>query len=144
MIKTLDRTLTDEQGSVLVKSTQLPATRAFKLMTRLGKLLGPVLGQLKGVKLGSDTANLVPALGALFAVLEPDEADALMISILEGTLVVTNEAITLSSAAAIDKVFSGRLPMLLKVMSVAIEANFADFFRGLGPSADAKSERVSV
>lgn len=136
MQKTEQRDFTDDEGLIQAHSTQLPALRAFKLMTRLGKLLGPAMGQLKGVKLKAKADALLPVLTALFESLEPDEADGLAQQILEGTHVVAGgKAVTLNSAPAIDAVFGGRLLLMLRVMAFAVEVNYRDFFRGLAPSA---------
>ncbi len=138
MQKTEQRDFTDDEGLLQVHSTQLPALRAFKLMTRLGKLLGPSLAQLKGVKLKAKADALLPVLTTLFEALEPDEAESLAQQILEGTLVIAGgKSVTLNSQPAIDAVFGGRLLSMLRVMSFAVEVNYRDFFRGLAPGAGA-------
>ena len=132
MQKCEERAFADEAGTLQVKTTQLPALRAFRLLSRLGKLLGPSLGKLRGVGLKSDASALTPAIAALADSLDPDQIEALAVQILEGTLVVDGkQARTLNTAAAIDDVFGGRLMTMFKVMAFAIEVNFRDFFRAL-------------
>jgi len=130
--KTEERTFTGEDGSsVLVKTTQLPALRSFRLLARLGKLMGPALGSLKGIKLKSDVASLVPALMRLSETLDPDEIESLASQVLEGTLVVSHgRAVPLQSVDQINGVCAGDLMLLFKLMAFAVEVNFRDFFRG--------------
>lgn len=132
-----DRIFTDEQGQLDVKTTQLPAMRAYKLICRLAKLFGSSLDSLRGVGFKADVKNLLPVLTELFNNLDEDEAEKLALKILAGTLVVGNgKAVGLTSADAIDGVFSGRLLMMLKVMAFALEVNYRDFFRELLKTAD--------
>lgn len=140
MQRTEERTFTDDDGTMLVKTTQLPALRAFKLMARLGKLLSPSIGQLSGVKFGAKSDMLAPAFMALFERLDTSEVEDLSIKVLEGTLVVSDGAArTLSNAPAIDQVFGGRILTLVKVMAFAVEVNFRDFFRALAKEAAEKA-----
>lgn len=133
MQKSIDRTFEDEQGKLTCTTTQLPALQAFKLLAKLGKLMGPALGALKGVKLTQDKSKLVPALTTLLAGLDPDDSEALVVQILAGTIAIHGGKVVELKQAAIDSVFGGRLILLFQVMAFALEANFADFFRGLAP-----------
>ena len=137
MQKSDSKTIQDAQGSIDLKSTQLPARRAFKLLTRLGKLLSRSLVDVKKIN-HKDPESLVRALMSLFDSLEPEEADTLSLQILEGTLaVVGGRAVTLSNGDAIDTVFSGRLLAMFKAMVFALEVNFRDFFHELASSVPA-------
>lgn len=132
MQRTEDRTFTDEQGTLDVKTTQLPAMRAFRLLNRLAKLVGGSLGALRGVGFKADVKHLAPILAELFDRLDPEETDALALQILGGTLVVANgKAVSLHNADAIDGVFGGRLMTMLKVLAFALEVNYKDFFHEL-------------
>lgn len=141
MQKQEERQFSDESGTIIATTTQLPALRSFRLLTRLGKLMGPAIGRLKGVGLKSDMSALLPALMSLFDNLEPDDVDSLTLQILEGTVVeVGGRPTVLSSTEGVNRVFGGRLFLMFKVMVFAIEVNFRDFFRELTP---ASAQRVS-
>lgn len=132
MQRTEDRVFTDDQGTMEVKTTQLPAIRAFRLMNRLAKLVGGSLVGLRGVGFKADVKHLAPVLAELFDRLDPDEAEQLVLQILNATLVVSNgKAISLHNNDAIDGVFGGRLMTMLKVMAFALEVNYKDFFHEL-------------
>lgn len=139
MQKTESKEFTDDQGTLRVQSMQLSALRAFRLMGRLGKLLGPALTQLKGVKFrGTNSAALLPALAALFESMDPEEAETLAVQVLEGTMVVHGDKfVTLNTVETINAVFGGRLMTMLKVMVFAAEVNFRDFFTTLTQPAEA-------
>lgn len=143
MQRTEERVFTDAEGDITVKSTQHAALPAFRLMGRLGKLLTPALSQFKGVKFKSDVSSLAPVLAALFERLDPAESDSLAIQVLCNTLVVAGgKAVTLTSADAINQVFSGRLLSMFKVMAFAVEVNYKDFFLGL-PSGVAEPKAAT-
>lgn len=114
-----------------VTTTQLPALRALNLLTRIGKIIAPILGSMPHVKSVKDlnTIALNAALGSLFAQLGEDEAARLARQILVATKVtVDGKFIELTTDNAINLVFDGRLGDLFSVIGFALEVNFAGFF----------------
>ena len=137
MQKQLEDTFTDDDGTIRVFCTQHAAMPGFKLMQRLGKALGPAMGQLKGLALKDDASAAAPALGALFGALNEDEFEALARDLLSGCMVtgVGPKVVNLNNLENINLVFGGRLLTMLKVMVFAAKTNFADFFKALGTTA---------
>jgi hypothetical protein len=132
MIQTKSRTIDGIETNV----TQFDALRACTLIPRLGKILAPVAGMLKGVNADTDIEALGPALGALFTRLEGDELRALVCDLLVGTTVVADGAVRdLSRADNINAVFSSRLGVMFKVLAFVLEVNFGSFFGGSASSA---------
>lgn len=122
-----------------VSSTQLPAMRAFALMTRLGKIIAPVLGNAEGLSMQTDLKDLGPILTAVFTQIDVAGAGALVTEILAGTSVqLDGRIIALGQATSVDIVFSGRLPTMMSVIRFALEVNFRDFFSA------AKTEKVAA
>lgn len=134
MIATQNKIIDD----VEFRTTQLPAMRAYPLFIRLGKVLGPVLTSLQGVSLSADVSSLGPILAPAFSAIDPDEATRLMTDLLVSTrAVIEGKVIELSSEAGINKVFTGRLPLLFKVLGFAAQENFAGFLSGSGSAPTA-------
>ncbi len=134
MLKSETRTI----DGLEVTTTQLPVLRAFALFTKLGKVLAPALARAADLQLDPDmdVSALAPALGELFAQLDPADATQLAHDVLISTSVVADGRITeLSQSGAIDLVFGGRFLAFLKTMAFAIEVNFRDFFDGTLGSA---------
>lgn len=143
MRKTETRTI----GGLDVTSIQLPSTRAYALVRKVGKVVAPALGALRGKTpgaiMGSDLADLAPALESLFDKLDDQSADSLMLEALACTSVTRQGddgrliKYDLTTKAAIDLAFDGDLRSLLLTIKFALEVNFASFFDGSGPSASA-------
>ena len=114
-----------------VRTQQLPALRAWPLFIKLGRIIGPALtkaADIKDISLDMDLGELAPAIGALFAGIEPNEAADLAREILMSTTVVMdNKNFELMNEGAIDTVFSGRFLVFMKTMAFAIQVNFQDF-----------------
>lgn len=125
-----------------ISTQQHPATRGFRLLTRLAKTLGPVLGALGGIEdLNADLMStaLAPVLAGALSHVDPSEAESLMQEILVCTDVIVSDGgkprrIDLMSQENIDTVFDGRLLDLFKVVAHAIRVNFSDFIGGLVPA----------
>jgi hypothetical protein len=132
-----------------VTTVQLPPTRAYRLLAKVGRVLTPTLGALGGKKLDGlksiDFADLGPALSAMFAQLDDAAADALMLETLASTSVVTRGdngqliKYDLTSKAWIDLAFAGDVMALLLTMKFALEVNFRSFF-----AASAGSEQPAA
>jgi len=141
------RTETREIAGVEVTSTQFPAMRSLRLMTRLGKVLAPLLGGLDGVDLKTlkmtsqiDLSALGRALSAAFVQLAEQDAAQLALDILASSVaLVDGRRVELTSTAKIDGVFDGNLKGLLGAIRFAVEVNYGDFFSGAAPDADTPS-----
>jgi hypothetical protein len=133
-----------------VRTTQFPALRAMGLLTTLGRILSGSAGKLASVAGGStsigdlDIGSAASAIGALFEQVDATEAQQIAKDILAQTSVVTDEVIEdLAQKGAIDRVFSGSLLVMFKVMAFALEVNFGDFLDGIGGDADEKKGTTS-
>lgn len=114
---------------------QYAAMRSFHLLAELVKVVGPALGALSGASADTDVAKLAPVLAAGLAGVDPNEASRLVLKILEGTQAYVDGArIELKNNAAIDRVFSGRMGELFKVIAHAVKVNYGDFFAGADPT----------
>jgi hypothetical protein len=122
--------------------TQLPATRALKLLHRLANAVGPALGfaitSSGGIeKLEKAEVHLGQAVQTLF--------DRFTESEMERTVKDLLYAATMDGApiASIDNIFAGRLGLLMQVCRFALEVNFEDFFAVLAPFAARAQEAMS-
>jgi len=114
-----------------VRTQQLPALRSFRLFNKLGKILAPVLTRVADLKISEDMeiGELAPALGELFAHIDPGESDTLAKEILAMTSVVyENKNFELANEGAIDTIFTGRFKAFLMTMAFALQVNYQDFF----------------
>jgi len=114
------------------ETTQYAAMRSLTLLARLAKSVGPALAAVKSSDLSTDFGVIAGAL----AQLEPAEAASLTCELLAGTVAVLSDGarVSLLDQRAIDRIFTGRLMTLFRVLAHAIKVNYADF--GLGsPSA---------
>ena len=134
MIETRTKTIDGTE----FRTTQLPAMRAYPMFIRLGKIIGPILGSLQGVSLHTELSELGSALGPAFSAIDPDEATRLMVDMFVSTrALVDGKVLDLSSEASINRVFTGRLPLMFKVLAFVVQENFADFFAGSGSAPTA-------
>lgn len=136
MLKTEDISVDD----LTFTTQQFPAMRSFALLTRLVKALGPAIAVLGSAGADAQVEDMMPTLGPALAVLDPAEAQALVLAVLEGTYVILPDTtggkrVELRSQANVDIVFSGRLPMMFKVIAHAVKVNYRDFFNGSVPAA---------
>jgi hypothetical protein len=126
-----------EINGLVVTTTELPAMRALKLLTRLGKVFGPMLAGLPDLKSGQlGNLAVATALGTALGRLEEADVSSLTRDILASTRVrVEHEkgprVVELTSESSINTVFEGRLNDLLLTLAFALEVNFAAFFLGL-------------
>ncbi len=122
------RTESREIDGLLITVTQFPALKALGLATRVAQAIAPAL--VNGV---------VPTSGValLFAGMDAEQTVKLSTDMLAGsTARVDGREFALIGQAAIDEVFSGRLPTLLKAVMYAVEQNFSDFFDELRSGGD--------
>ena len=113
------------------------AYHALGLLARLAKAIGPALSSLSGYDANTDLKDLAPALRVAFAALDPAEAQVLTLEILKLTSVLLDDGtgkpaprVELNTKEKFDRVFSGRLKTLFKVLGFALRVNFSDFIAG--------------
>jgi hypothetical protein len=124
-LKTETRTI----DGLEVSTTQFPALRGFRTMTRLAGILAPVLSNLEGVSLDSDISELGPALTQLFMRLADEDAEALASELLISTSVQLNGTLVeLNDRDRINMAFDGSVFGLVKTLIFVIEVNYGDFF----------------
>lgn len=133
---------TEEQeiDGLKVTTTQFPAMYAFRLLARLARSVGPVMGAFQGASPDTDLADLAPQLSSALSVLDPDEVDKLVLEVLKCTSVWSPDGsrkVELSDRAKIDEVFSGRIMTMFKVLGFCLKVNFSDFVTGIGQFAKA-------
>lgn len=108
----------------------LPATRAQKLLVRLGGMLGPAFAKLAGSADGQneevDAEAFGAAVTALFASADEASVDSVLKELAAVTL-VDGKAL----APIYDVHFAGRIGTLFKWATFALRVQFADFFDAL-------------
>ena len=119
--------------------TQFAAMKALPLLTRLGKALGPALAAFKDLDLTTNVADAGPAIGNALGALDPDEAAGLAADLLASTTAILDGQRIELTPTGIDIAFSGRLPLMLKVLGQVVRVNFSDFFGGSVPGQPAPS-----
>lgn len=127
-----------EIGGRRVLVAQLPASRALKLLRRLGHVLGPALAKAAGASKGTlsiaalDVGSLSDAITVLFDRLTEPELDHLMRELLStAQVMVDGKWVQLSAGSGpqpYDVTFAGDLAGLFATLGFAIEVNFGDFF----------------
>jgi hypothetical protein len=114
---------------VLVETTQFAAMRAYGLMAKLAKVLGPAMGVLAEVNSETRMEEMGPALGMALANVSPTDAQALLLDVLAGSVAeVDGRRFDLINQNAIDEVFTGRLKTMFKALGHALKVNYSDFF----------------
>jgi len=142
---------TRDCSGVSVTSTQLPALMGFKLMTKLGKILAPVLA-IKDVRatMNVQLEDLVPAITQLLVNIDGENIDDLCARLFASTTaLVTNDAgarqrVELREATGINAAFEGNMPAMLGAMQLAIEVNFGDFLRGVAAAGSAAGDQTAT
>lgn len=114
-----------------VRTTQLPARAASRLLHRLGKGVLPALGALRGVKIDGGSipiTAITPVIANALDSMTEDEGDELIAKLFASTSVlVDNKWLPLSAEGMIDRAFSGKLMTMYKVAAAAVKVNFGDF-----------------
>lgn len=128
------------EDGITFETTQFPAMRAYGLMTKLLKTLGPAMAVLSEVDAESQMATLAPMIGGALANVDPVDAQKLIVEILSGTTAQISDAlggrlVSLDSAKVLDDVFSGRLKVMFQVAAHALKVNYSDFFGAAAPAA---------
>lgn len=129
----------------------LPAMKAFLMLQRLGKVLGPALARVAGAVKGDavDGAGAADALVLLFSGLPPEELETIVRDLLAGSLVLGEggKAAPLMTGGAngkgvFDVVFQGRMGTLFKLLAFAIRVNYRDFFDALSGKLGAVAAKM--
>lgn len=131
-----------EIDGVRFGTTQYAAMRGLELMGRLAQTVGPALGALSMADMETDLDKFAPVIAVALRDLKPEELTSLTIAILSGTTATITEANTvkrvdLMTRESLDRVFSGRLMTMFKVILHALKVNYADF--GFGSAAPTES-----
>jgi Phage tail assembly chaperone protein, TAC len=122
-------------GPYRVRSEALPAMRAYALVPRIAKLVGPMLSQ---AATQGASVNILAAILDAFGLMEPGEATSLMLALLAMTSINDNgKTYQLNSEPAINALFTGKVLLLVQVQQFALEVNFADFFAAASGLAEA-------
>lgn len=129
-------TRTKEIGGITYEVQQHPARRAMRLLPRLGKLVGPLVGAVKAASnaggLGEIPADVLARLvGSLFDSISPDEFDALLAELFAFTAIVEPSGAKLPLWPLFDSRMQGRPEDVLRLAAFSIEVNFSGFFDAL-------------
>lgn len=141
--------------------SQISATRSVKLLARLGRVLGPALGQIAGLVEGIDPEKSVAdqeidlnaagdVVRALFATLDDAEIDGLLRELFSN-VVAFGDAKDLGFVGAfdgnlrnIDAHFSGRVDSLFRVAFASLEVNYGSFFGALAALAPRRKGKAAA
>ena len=134
-------------GAYTYEVTQMPGRQAFRVFTRLTKMIGPALAELLGKGggdmkqlLDTNVGTLVPALTVFCDSLSEQEVDALIDTFSEHTKV---KGPNISKAAPMsemfDVVFAGQPGNIIAWLAFSIEVNYRDFLGGLQQSVQGSS-----
>lgn len=116
-------------GTMHVLLTKMEPVPAFILMSKLAKVIVPVILAARGGKADDDSA-----VKNAFDGLTPELADSAMRDILRGVTVTKADdkgelgKTDLNSTANINKAFRGQLGAMFKVIKFALTENFSEVF----------------
>lgn len=112
------------------QTSHYPTGKAVRLLTKLGKIIGPSIGSLS--QQGMDTqvsgSMIGDALQKLFENIEADESEALLKEILSGTLIFTDSG---NRVIVFDTDFAGSIGRLFKVAKEILQFQYSDFLAGI-------------
>lgn len=147
-IKTLEKVI----GGRNFRVSQLPVTRAIKLLRRLGHAIGPALAKAVGASKGKDLSiatldvgSLSDAVALLFDRLSESELEYLVRELLSTAYLQDGDKWILLSKGPgandqpYDILLAGDLAGLMGVMAFAVEVNYGDFFGALRGSLQASA-----
>ncbi len=138
------KTEKDTISGLDVETTQFVPMRAHKLLAKLARVMGPVLGAIGNVELDQDGevtnfngASLGPALVSVFGAMDETIAERLPLEILAGTSVIrtmddgNKKRFDVSSLAGYNDAFAGMGVAPYLVMAFALKVNFGRFLEDL-------------
>ena len=137
-------TQTESIDGIDFSTTQLPAMRSFNLLSKLLKILSPLLDAHGNMDLDADI-ELAPMIGQAMAHLGDNQASALALEIFASTTaIVGGEVVSLDKQVGVDKVFTGQLMTMMKVLFFVLKVNYSDFFgSALASVASAQPAKAS-
>lgn len=136
-------------GSRTFRADKLPATKAVDLMFRLGKIVGPALGQLATLSTNelkssatmpnpndTDTKSaqrerVLSIVGSLFGQLEPAVAQKLLVELTEHAEVQLPQGNY--DKVIFDAVFEENVMDAFQVAAFVVQVNFGDFLTAAQP-----------
>lgn len=105
--------------------TQMPPTRALKVLNRIIKMVGPGVAQIwagKGLDAGTDEA-IPKVVQGLCNNMDEDKVIALIKDEIMDTVLIGGA----KGSKVFDNHFTGKLGEMFKVMGIALEHNYKDF-----------------
>lgn len=127
---------TREIDGLTFTTSQLPAMASFTLFGRLVKAVGPAFGALSKLDPSTPLDGAAGELAGAFSAIDVDEATRLVPQILSRTTVaISGRHENLQASGAVDRVFSGRLGTMFKVLVFALQVNYSDFLPGSAQAA---------
>ncbi len=129
-------------GELKFTTTKLPAMRAFGLLARLMKTVGPALGALMKMDPNAEIDPTSAGLAEAFGALDAKEAEALIPAIFETTTVWIPDAtgsgreLSLSKTDNINTAFTVvGLTTMFQALGFVLQVNYRDFSKGSAPAA---------
>lgn len=121
----MQKSSTEIIDGITYQATQFSASKGLRMVHRVGKILGPSLSQLSGMKQDELEADkLGAAIQALFSNCTELEFQQTVKELLEG---VTRDGKPIN----FDIDFSGELMHLFKVLMFVFKVQFGNFFSGI-------------
>lgn len=124
-------------GSVDLMVQEFGARAKSKLLSRLGRVIGPALAKAPTELTDStNVSDIAPAFAQFCAALDDKAQDELFVSVLCSSQVVAGkEVFALDTLEKIDRAVGADLGLLYRLLWAVLEANFGDFTGGLQQSA---------
>jgi len=139
MRETGEKRIKTTLGEVVVHVQQLPAMKAFRLLSRLGRDLGPALALF-----AKGDAGIEQGVRLLFEAVTPEELEAVTRELLQGAqleLQTADGRKLVDLLTVFDSEFRGEMGAILQVLVHAVTVNYGNFFAeavALGQQATAK------
>lgn len=124
-----------ELDGTTFKTQQFPAMKAFSLLAKLVKSVGPALGALMKMDPNAQVEGN-EVLAAAFSQIDDVTATKLVPEILSNTWAMGEDRKErqLNTLENINFVFSGKLGLMFRVIGHSLKVNYADFGQGSGLS----------
>lgn len=143
MVKAVDKVIDGHE----IKVVQFTAREGLSIFTKLGKLIGPALADisqisdLTNVKEAELANRIFPALSKLLAGLSEEEFTPFILRLLRSTTIDRKEI----TAPIFDLEFAGNYGLLMHVVAMVLQVNYADFFGpgGIGGLVPSRQESAN-
>jgi len=111
---------------------QKPASEGEKLKFKLIAMLGPALGELKGLKLDATAQDdIMSSFGkAITALFEKNDPDTVF-DFLQGLVIGSTRDGVRIDKTNFDEIYTDNSVEFYKAVALVLEVNFANFFKGL-------------